>query len=256
MQVHWLQHVAFEGLGSIADWAQARGHTLVPVRLWAGAELPPPAVIELLVVMGGPMSVGDEAEFPWLRVEKQFLRAVIAAGRPVLGICLGAQLLADVLGAPVTRNPHKEIGWFPVHRVGPAAGWPWPESTLAFHWHGDTFGIPPGARHLAASAACAHQAFLYDNRVLGLQFHLETTAASARDLLDHCAHELVPGPCIQDRQAILAGIPQAAACNQLLASLLDTLTQGSPPCGSNKNTRTSCKTSSKPSSPSTTNTPT
>ena len=115
MRIAVLQHVGFEGPGAIADWAASRRHDLTAVRLDRGDRLPSPESLDALVVMGGPMGVADEGRFPWLRAEKHLLATVIAAeGRPVLGVCLGAQLIADVLGAPVTRNPQREIGWLPI----------------------------------------------------------------------------------------------------------------------------------------------
>ncbi len=114
MRIHSLQHVPFEGLGSIEAWARDRGHSLTVTRFWAGDALPPPGALDWLIVMGGPMSVHDEAERSWLKAEKRFLRAALDAGKRVLGICLGAQLLAEAMGARIARARAKEIGWFPV----------------------------------------------------------------------------------------------------------------------------------------------
>src|SRR5690606_17514289 len=119
----------------------------------------------LLGVMGGPMGVHDTADHPWLLPEKQRLREVLDTGIPVQGVCLGAQLLAHVLAAAVSRNAHRETGWFGIQRDPAIAGsWLgplWPEHMTAFHWHGDTFAIPDGAIRIAGSDACANQGFLY-----------------------------------------------------------------------------------------------
>jgi GMP synthase-like glutamine amidotransferase len=213
MKIHWLQHVAFEGLGSIETWAKERGDTLRCTRLFAGEILPPQDAFDLLIVMGGPMGVHDLDKYPWLKEEKDFLRQVIAAGKPVLGICLGAQLLADVLGARVFPNKEKEIGWFPVLRasVDPnGSRLPeqlttiLPNSQTVFHWHGDTFTLPEETVQLYSSAACANQAFVYDERVIGLQFHLETTPESIAALIENCREELIPAPWIQPEGEMLA----------------------------------------------------
>ena len=118
MHVQVLQHVPFEGVGSMADWFQTRGATLHYTRFYeADARLPDPASCDLIVAMGGPMSVNDESELPWLIEEKTFLRQAIEQGVPVLGICLGAQLIASALGARVQPNAQAEVGWFPVWRA-------------------------------------------------------------------------------------------------------------------------------------------
>lgn len=232
MHIHFLQHVPFEGLASIRDWIGRGDHQVSGTRLYAGEHLPRPDRIDLLIVMGGPMGVHDTDAHPWLTAEKAFLRQVIDAGQRVLGICLGAQLIADVLGARVYRNDQKEIGWFPVTRAAAAERSPLgvllPERFDAFHWHGDTFDLPPGAAHLAQSAACRHQAYAVDGRILGLQFHLETTPESAAALIEHGADELVDGPCIQTPAQMLAPAERFAALNTLMSTLLDGLAGTNP----------------------------
>lgn len=227
MNIHSLQHVPFEGLASIEAWATARGHHLTTTRLHAGDTLPEPGHLDWLVIMGGPMNIYEEEKFPWLVAEKRFIRSVIGAGKVVLGICLGAQLIADVLGGPVRRNAQKEIGWFPVRKTEGAGRSrvcdALPAEFEAFHWHGDTFTLPPGAVHLARSAACENQAFIHNERVVGLQFHLETTPESARRLAHHCADELVAGPLIQTADEILAEEQRFERINRIMWKLLDRL---------------------------------
>ena len=226
MNIHWLQHVPFEGLGAIEKWAGSKGNTLSCTRLFAGDPLPVHSEFGMLVVMGGPMGIYDEHEYPWLIAEKAFIRAAIEVDRPVLGICLGAQLLADVLGARVSANKEKEIGWFPVTRtdaVPSGLKGVLPEKQTVFHWHGDTFDLPAGAVHLYVSGGCSNQAFLYKDRVLALQFHLETTLKSAMPLLKNCRHELVPGPWIQTEQEIIEGLEKFAGINLTMDRILDYL---------------------------------
>lgn len=224
MRVHWLQHVPFEGLGSIEEWTSGRASMVSCTRLFDDPAFPDLSDFDLLIIMGGPMAVHDEHRFSWLIEEKRFIRRSIEAEKYVLGICLGAQLIADVLGAEVYPGPEKEIGWFPVHRIGgadsPISG-VLPETLEAFHWHGDTFDIPDGAIHLMRSEACENQAFAYDDRVLGLQFHFEATPASARSLIQNCADELVDGPFIQPADAMLLFDERFRAINQAMSRLLD-----------------------------------
>lgn len=223
MRIACIQHVHFEGPAGIARWAAARGHTLHPVHVYRGEALPAPADFDLLVMMGGPMSVNDEAEFAWLRPEKQLVRAALAAGKRLLGVCLGAQMIAHALGARIYRNPVKEIGWFPLETLaGPAAealgvaDWP-----AVFHWHGETFDLPPGAEHWARSQACANQGFLVQRRALGMQFHIEVTAESAAELVRHAGHEIGNGPFEQPAETLLSDVRRFTRLEAVLDGLLD-----------------------------------
>lgn len=206
-------------------WFEAHAARLDYTRFFAGDGLPDPAEPELVVVMGGPMSVNDEAHHPWLVAEKAFVRAVLERGTPLLGVCLGAQLMAAALGARVYPGPAREIGWFPVEGLaGTEDSFHFPPRIEVFHWHGETFDLPPGAVHLARSQACAQQAFQVGPRAIGLQFHLETTPETARLIIDHSRDELVDGPYIQDEQTMLRlAESRAPAVNRLLGQVLDYL---------------------------------
>lgn len=164
--------------------------------------------VDALVVMGGPMSVNEYDRFPWLTGVKGLIGGMIASDKPVLGICLGSQLLASVLGSPVYRNEHKEIGWFPVELTEAGKQHPFtahlPATFNTFHWHGDTFDLPDGALHLARSAGCKNQAFVY-GKSLGLQFHMEMTQEGMVEICERCARELVDGPYIQQLPELLGG---------------------------------------------------
>lgn len=212
MRIHCLQHVPFEDPAGIADWATKHAHTVATTLLFETTLLPNQEAFDWLVVLGGLMGVYDDKDYSWLTAEKDFLRESIAARKTIVGICLGAQLLADALGARVRRNPHKEIGWFPLElseegrHYGPMSFLP--RRFDVFHWHGDTFELPAGARHLAWSAGCEHQAFLFDDRVLGLQFHLESTPSSVRDLVANCPDEIVPDVYVQTAERMLEGTPE------------------------------------------------
>lgn len=228
MRIHWLQHVPFEGLGSIEDWANERRHSLSATRLWAGDPLPDRGAFETLIIMGGPMNIHDHERYPWLVPEKRFIQDAITTHKRVLGICLGAQLVANVLGAEVKGNRHKEIGWFSIETTDPGDSrhrfrHGLPASAEVFHWHGDTFSLPPGAIQLARSEACDMQAFVFEARVLGLQFHLETTSASARALVENCGHELIEAPYVQNAAEILKDPGRFRYINQLMTTVLDSL---------------------------------
>ena len=149
MRLICLKHVPFEGPAAIADWARSRGHKLDCVDVYAGEPIPAPSELDLLFVMGGPMNIYEESRFPWLREEKKLIHAAIREGKGLVGVCLGAQLIADQLGAPVTRADETEIGWFSVKRRSDCPpDLPLPEELTAYHWHGDRFAIPRGADHI------------------------------------------------------------------------------------------------------------
>jgi GMP synthase-like glutamine amidotransferase len=227
MNVHVLQHVPFEGLGSIESWLGTQSAVVNHSKLFQGDPMPEVTAVDLIIALGGPMSVNDEQQHPWLRGEKRFLADAVHAGKPVLGICLGAQLIASSLGARVYPGPHKEIGWFPV--MGEKAlpgGFHFPTAVEAFHWHGETFDLPHGARLLARSEAFPHQAFQAGDRVLGLQFHLETTPASVNALIANCRGELVPQRYVQN-EAQLRAAPDKAyrVINTLMVEVLEFLTR-------------------------------
>ena len=227
MRIHYVQHVLFEGLGSIAAWAANRGDSVTVSHLYQGDALPALDAVDLLVIMGGPMSVNDESEFPFLVSEKRFIADAVQAEKRVLGICLGSQLIAAALGQHVYRNAQKEIGWFPIELTDAGRNSRFfanmPSGSEVFHWHGETFDLPDGAEWLAQSEACRYQAFSYHDHVIGLQFHFETTPESAMQLITHCGDELVTAPFIQSAEAMMARPQRFAAINRLMSGLLDEL---------------------------------
>lgn len=228
MRAHCLQHIAVEGPAYIAEWLAAGGHELTVTRLFEGEALPDPSAVDLLVVMGGPMGANDDATVPWLAAEVAFIREVIEAGTPVLGVCLGAQLVARALGAAVHPNPELEIGWFPVRSVSPASDdvFSFPAELTVFHWHSDTFELPEGAVLLASSDACANQAFQYGDRVIALQCHLEVTPVAVAGMTYVFAEHLRPAPHVQSEDEILeAPCVGYAVSNALVSEVLAFLTR-------------------------------
>lgn len=226
MRAHYLQHVPFEGLGSMEPWLRKAGYTITHTRLFESVVLPDLAEVDLLIIMGGPMSVNDETGFPWLVKEKQFIGNAIRAGKPVLGVCLGAQLIASAMGSRVYPNRLKEIGWFPVEAVSQRdqPAFCFPPAIEVFHWHGETFDLPPGAIQLAKSEGCENQGFQLGQSVIGLQFHLETTPELAREIVSHCRAELIPSRFVQSAATILAAKPvKYQRINNLMSEVLSFL---------------------------------
>jgi len=176
------QHVPYEILGNLDPLLRAAGFRIRYVNFGRQPEARPDiSRYHGLIVLGGPMNVDQADRHPHLLTEVELIQHMIEAGKPVLGICLGAQLIARALGAEVRKNPTKEIGWYPLTPT--AAGRKDPlfdhfdDNQMIFQWHGDTFDIPHGAEHLATSPDCINQAFRYSDNVYGLQFHLEVDKA-------------------------------------------------------------------------------
>lgn len=223
MKIHYLQHVPFEGLGFIENWALENKHSLSATKFFEKHQLPNLTSFDMLIVMGGPMSVYDEEKFPWLKEEKTFIKKAIEADKIVVGICLGAQLIAEVLGAKVYPNKGKEIGWFPIQKTGHFFFKSLPDDFFVFHWHGDTFDLPRKAVHLASSVACRNQAFLYNKRVLALQFHLEATETTLQQMIENGRNELTEGEFIQNEKLIMREMKHCGENNKTLARILDWL---------------------------------
>lgn len=181
------RHAPHEGLGAIAGALKRAGLAPRLVDTPRAERIPDPRRFAGLIVMGGPMGVYERRRFPFLQAEITALRRAIRAGRPVLGVCLGAQLIAHALGARVYPNRRKEIGWFSVRRTAAGARDPlfqrMPAAPRVFQWHGDTFDLPRGARRLATAPLCRNQAFVHGTNVYGLQYHLEIEAAMIADWL-------------------------------------------------------------------------
>jgi len=226
MRFHYFQHVPFEPPANIEKWVKEKNFPIKGTHLYKNDPFPDFSSFDVLIVMGGPMGVYDEMEYPFLAREKVFIENSLKLGKKVIGVCLGAQLIADVLGAKVYKNKYKEIGWFPVYKTDEAnnntAFEKLPNKFIAFHWHGDTFDLPTGATRLAYNEATENQAFQYGDLALGLQFHLETTPASAKGLIENSKEELKErGKYIQSPEEMLSKKEYFKEIEKYLYTVLD-----------------------------------
>lgn len=195
LKVHYFQHIAGEGFGSCLSYLKAGYAEITATEFFALPveqpleleALPEINDVDLLIIMGGTMSVNDEANFPWLKVEKRWIRRYLAQGKPAIGLCLGGQLIASALGAAVSRNRHQELGWTSVTKVGnvPEGTFELPEVFSVMQWHSETFELPKGAVHLAENSVCRNQMYQLGSNVLGFQFHPEMTPGVLQMFLEN-----------------------------------------------------------------------
>lgn len=181
------QHVPYESPGFILDWITSKGYTWQEVNFYGHPELPALKAVDNLIIMGGPMNIYDDDEFSWLPDERDYLKQFMQTGKKVFGICLGAQLIADALGANVYKNEHVEIGWFKVKvdqdRLPKKLAGVFPYEFVTLHWHGDTFEMPQEIKSFASSRITKNQAFVFKN-VAALQFHMEITQEGLTALIE------------------------------------------------------------------------
>ena len=210
------RHAPIEGPGYFATFLDRHGIPWKLVRIDAGEAVPESLNgVSGLCLMGGPMSVNDD--LPWIPPLLARIREAVAAGIPVIGHCLGGQLMAKALGGTVGANPVKEIGWGEVRVTDADAARPWlgeaPAPVLAFHWHGETFSLPPGATRILESEYCANQAFVLDDRHIAMQCHVEMTPELVASWCEHGAAEIAASdsPGVQAPETIRAGLGERTA---------------------------------------------
>ena len=255
MRILCLQHDPLDGPGALVEWAESGAHEvtfcLICERKTQEEPLPPLESFDLLVSLGGPMGAYEEEKHPWLAEEKQYLRDALAGGKRILGLCLGAQLLADAFGGSSFRHTRKEFGWQPIEPTKEGREWFGASDPFyalekhekgifyaleshkkglfqAFQWHGDTYTLPPGAVQLARNEAAEQQAFLIEaprgGKALGLQFHLEWTEQMAREAL---AEPGVAPPVsffVQTPEEILSDLSLFDSAKSRFFALLDKFT--------------------------------
>lgn len=209
MRIHFIQHVPFEHPGSITDWAEEYRHITSYTKVFNDATFPSLNDFDMLVIMGGPMGVYEEDRYAWMKAEKLFIKQSIEAKKKVLGICLGAQLVAEALGAKVFPHTSKEIGWLPAEKViNHQLTEHLPQTFTTFHWHGDTFALPENFIHLFKTKACEQQGFVFENRVSGLQFHMEVKENLLIGMTEHERAELIKAGYVQTEEEIKKLTPQ------------------------------------------------
>lgn len=225
MKIHYLQHVPFEDLGMMESILLDGGHTLTHTEFYRPYDIPATDDFDCLIVMGGPMGVNDESVYPWLQDEKKLIEEAVRHKKLILGICLGAQLVAQVLGAKVYKNKYREIGWFDIETWqtinNTILAEVFPPKAKVFHWHGDTFDIPKGAVHLAKSEACLNQGFLFEEHIIGFQFHLESTRQTVKNLILNCSDEIDGSKYVQSEATMLSNDAYFSHINNLMRGVLD-----------------------------------
>jgi len=226
MKIHYLQHAPFEKLGAIKEWAHSKGYALSCTHTYKGDTTPVLEDFDFLIIMGGPQNLHELDKYPYLASEIELVQQAIQANKLVLGICLGAQIIGEALGAKTLPSPHKEVGVFPVTLTQAATNDAllkhFPTAFEALHWHYYMPGLPEGAELLAYSAGCPHQMFRYQQNVYAVQFHMEMTPEIISELIEHCPQDLTPGPYTMSKVDLFAS--NIHTINQRMHVLLEQFT--------------------------------
>ena len=229
MRLHLLEHDPIDiRQNNITIWADKKGYSVDRTDVFKGARLPSQTDFDWLIVLGGSQHVWQEQEHPWLMAEKRFISETLAKDKIILGICFGAQLLAETLGGRVFSTKHEEIGWHEVTVSDEAKGSYLlknvPRKFLTFHWHSDHFTLPPGCTRLAFSKPTANQAFIAKNsRVAGLQFHPEYTMDLIQYFAIEYGNEWQKSQYVSGKEAVLSKSGQIPKTYWLMEMLLDNM---------------------------------
>ncbi len=229
MRLHLLEHDPIDiRRNNITIWAEKKGYSVGSSDVFKGAKLPPLKDFDWLIVLGGSQHAWQEQEHPWLAAEKKYISEALSQDKIMLGICFGAQLLAEALGGRVFSNQKEEIGWYEV-TVSAEGEKSFllknvPPMFLTFHWHSDHFTLPPGCTRLAFSEPTANQAYTADNsRVAGLQFHPEYTIEMIRYFATDYGHEWQKDQYVAGKEAVLSQSKQITQTYWLMERLLDNM---------------------------------
>lgn len=225
MRIHIVIHASFEKPGIIETWATHQGHTLSYTHTYRGEQLPDSSQIDFLIIMGGPQSPLELDKYPYLRHEIALTKLIINQKKVVLGICLGAQIIGESLGAKTERSPNKEIGVFPIYLTAEGKQDSifnqFPESFDVMHWHNDMPGVSAGSAILAYSEGCPRQVIRYNERAYGLQCHMEMTSELIQGMTEHCATDLKSGKYVQSAEKMRPN--NLSAINEKMVLVLDQL---------------------------------
>lgn len=226
---HFLIHAGFEKAGAYETWARERGYQVNFTHCQKGETLPRPDDFDILIIMGGPQSPYEVDKYPYLNDEILLISDAIKADKILIGACLGAQLIAESLGAKTEKSPHKEVGFFPLTMTPEGKNDPifrhFPETFIAGHWHNDMPGVPNDAVVLAVSEGCPRQIIRFKDKVYGFQCHLEFDPVTIKGLIRYCPDDLMPGPYIQTAEAIASH--ELSQVNAYLIQFLDALAEKS-----------------------------
>ena len=226
MRIHCNLHETFEGPGCINDWIKQKDYITTASHTYLNETYPSMEQFDWLIIMGGTMSTYEEEKHKWLQAEKKFIRQAIESDKIVLGICFGAQMIAEALGGKVYPAKEQEIGWFPIDMNKnnlPAGLSPLPVNPTVFHWHGDTFDLPDEAVHLASSEATINQAFIYHNRVMALQYHHELTTKAISLMNEKLGAQLSKARYVQSAEEIMKGVSHIDENSRIMFKIMDYL---------------------------------
>ncbi len=227
LNIHYFQHVEYENLGCIEEWANDMGHKITYTKFFKADPLPQINNLDWLIILGGPMNIYEENKYSWLIKEKEYIKQAIEANKTIIGICLGAQLIANALGVKVFPNKEKEIGFLPITMTREAEEDVVfkliPKELDVFHWHTDTFDLPKGAKHLAYSKITKNQAFIYNEKIIGLQFHFEMQKNNIKDLINNNRNDLIRSNYVQSEGKIKTYLFQTIELNVYMKCILERL---------------------------------